>query len=166
MRQKDCRKRNPSQKKRLPFTNKRCQREPAWSLPCGNVLVKKHNLWLSINPFVFRFDWYIVRVTTTTASLWKCVSTKFTRQIAVPTESPDRHRITNLFDTGWNLTNHITKSANIPGNACGLQVQCERCFFLVTITRESRKSRCLSRNNLRVSRATDSTPFGCALHIK
>ena len=60
-------------------------------------------------------------------------------------ESPDRHRITNLFHTGWNLTNHITKRANIPDNACGLQVQCERCFFfLETISREA----CLARHRL------------------
>ena len=89
----------------------------------------------------FRFRWYIVRVTTTTTSLWQYVSTKFTRQIAVPQESPDPHRMNNLFDTGWNLTSHITKRANIPSNACGLQVQCERCFFLVTITREIHTSR-------------------------
>ena len=36
----------PITKKRLPFTNQRCQREPAWPHPCGHVLVKKHIFWV------------------------------------------------------------------------------------------------------------------------
>ena len=104
--------------------------------------------------FFFRFRWLYVlqqprplcRSTSPQSSPDKSLCQK---------ESPDRHRITNLFHTGWNLTNHITKRANIPDNACGLQVQCERCFFFL---RQSRVKR--------VSRATDWTPFGCALRIK